>query len=83
MYGLQPEENDRYPHPLNRMNAIIEYFYGAKIADIVEETYRSESAWIKLLPDNCPEIESKEIYFFKAIENKLTKIFEGENWVEI
>lgn len=72
MNGLQSKETEGYPLPLNRMNAIIEYYYGVEIADIVEQTYYDKKAILKLLPNNCPTIQSHEdemeIYIKKSLD---------------
>lgn len=37
---LQVKETDKYPHPLNRMNTIIEYYYGVEFAEIIEKMFK-------------------------------------------
>ncbi|MFA6151011.1 MAG: hypothetical protein WC716_06815 [Chitinophagaceae bacterium] len=48
MSCLQQGESDSHPHPLDRMNAIIEGYWGVEVADLIEETYSNKYAWDKL-----------------------------------
>jgi len=80
MWGLQGIENDSHPHPLNRMNAIVEVFYGTDIAEIIEKTYSDKTAWNELLLHPVG-VKLAENDLLKAIELLLTNAFDKANWI--
>ncbi len=43
-WGLQKEEKDLHPDPLNRLLCITEHFYGPKFTPIVRESYSNKNA---------------------------------------
>lgn len=74
-HGLQGIETARYPHPLNRMGKVIDFFYGQCISDLVEKAFKENRMDI-IAPHLLPEINSEEVLILHDIENKLSKIFE-------
>lgn len=79
MYLVQPQDGEKHPLPLNRMNAIVELYYGEKIADIVAKTYKDKSEMTKLHPSNIPVIVSREEEMDKWVDQLLEKAFDEDN----
>jgi hypothetical protein len=75
---LQVGETEKYPHPLNRMNTLIEYYYGVEIAEVVEKILKGLPGWTweNLHPDTCPEIKSNEVLMDQLITKLLKSAFD-------
>lgn len=79
---IQVNETDKYPHPLNRMNTIIEYYYGIEFAEIIEKMFKGLPGgnWDYLRPNTCPKIDSKEDQLDQSINSMLYRAFDKQNW---
>lgn len=74
LHGLQGIESDRYPHPLNRMCLVIDYYYGTPILDIVDNALK-ENKIENLSINSLPEIVSNEDEMLSYINNRLSEAF--------
>jgi len=79
---LQVNETDKYPHPLNRMNTVIEYYYGVEFAEIIEKMFKGlpGGSWDNLRPNTCPKINSMEDQMDKSIIPMLRNAFDEQKW---
>lgn len=76
-HGLQGDETDKYPHPLDRMCQVIDYFYGQEMTERVEQTIKADKMR-ELTPESLPRIVSKEQEMLFYVEQQLKKV--GEGW---
>ena len=83
MYGINSEETEKHPHPLERLNKIIEYYYGTEIAEIVYKTYFDKNEWNNLTPLKCPTIRTNELAMETLINKSFREVFEKEKWTSI
>lgn len=80
MFAVQGGETKKYPHPLERMNFLVENYYGPEIADIVAKTYQDDKAWGSLILDARPKIQSRVQYMEHVVTNALNNCFDPANW---
>jgi len=73
-YDLQGAETTLYPHPHDRLFAIIKCYYGEASADIILKEVKRNVVPFMPLPE-LPKFESKEIEMVAQVEQRLSAFF--------